>query len=145
MNTTEANLNPSIDLVEFKAHCLEVLEQLVPPGLIVTKEGRPLARITPVATVNNEPLIGSMNGEIEIKGEVFSTQIADERKDAAAFQWINAHASDYHGQWLALDGDRLLAHSANLAEVAAAARALGVQFPLLHLVEPPRDHHYIHA
>jgi antitoxin (DNA-binding transcriptional repressor) of toxin-antitoxin stability system len=75
MNTTEAQINPSIDLVEFKARCLEVLEQLVAPGLIVTKEGRPLARITPVAPINNEQLIGSMHGQIAIHGDVLSTGI----------------------------------------------------------------------
>lgn len=75
MNTTEANLNPSIDLVEFKARCLEVLEQLVAPGLIVTKEGRPLAHITPVTAINNEQLIGSMHGQIAIHGDVLSTGI----------------------------------------------------------------------
>ena len=75
MNTAEANLDRSIDLADFKSRCLEVLEQLVAPGLIVTKEGRPLARITPVAAVNNEPLIGSMKGQIAIHGDVFSTGI----------------------------------------------------------------------
>ena len=66
-------------------------------------------------------------------------------KDEAAFKWINEHSSAYPGQWLALDGDRLLAHGSELAEVASAARALGVQFPLLHLVEPPREHPYIRS
>lgn len=66
-------------------------------------------------------------------------------KDQAAFSWINAHGSAYQGQWLALDGDRLLAHGANLVEVAAAARAAGVQLPLLHLVEPPREYPYIRS
>lgn len=75
MNTTEANLNLSIDLVEFKARCLEVLEQLVAPGLIITKEGRPLAHITPFTAVNNERLIGSMHGQIAIHGDVLSTGI----------------------------------------------------------------------
>lgn len=66
-------------------------------------------------------------------------------KDEAAFKWINEHTSEYPGQWLALDGDRLLAHGPELAEVAATARALGVQFPLLHLVEPPREHPYLRS
>jgi antitoxin (DNA-binding transcriptional repressor) of toxin-antitoxin stability system len=75
MNTAEADFNHSIDLLEFKARSLEVLEQLVAPGLVVTKEGRPLARITPLAAVNNESFIGSMNGQIAIHGDVFSTGI----------------------------------------------------------------------
>lgn len=68
-----------------------------------------------------------------------------DQKDEAAFKWINDHGGAYPGQWLALDGDRLLACGANLAEVAAAARAAGVQFPLLHLVEPPRAYPYIRS
>ena len=73
MNTAEISLDQTIDFADFKSHCLEVLEQLVAPGLIVTKEGRPLARITPVA--NNASLIGSMKGEIIIHGDVFSTGV----------------------------------------------------------------------
>lgn len=75
MNTSEISLPPTIDLGDFNAHCLEILEQLASPGLIVTKEGRPVARITPLAAVNNEPLIGSMKGQIAIHGDIFSTGI----------------------------------------------------------------------
>jgi len=75
MNTAETNSAPSIDLAEFKLRCLEVLEQLAAPGLLITKEGRPLARLTPEPAVNNEPLIGSMKGQIVIHGDVFSTGI----------------------------------------------------------------------
>ena len=73
MNSPEISLNNSIDLADFKLRCLEILEQLAAPGVIITKEGRPLARITPVAAVNNEPLIGSMKGQIAIHGDVFLT------------------------------------------------------------------------
>jgi hypothetical protein len=68
-----------------------------------------------------------------------------EPKDEAAFKWINAHSAEYQGQWVALDGDRLLAHGANLTEVATAARTTGVELPLLHLVEPPREYPYIRS
>jgi antitoxin (DNA-binding transcriptional repressor) of toxin-antitoxin stability system len=75
MDIAEANPDRSIDLAEFKLRCLEVLEQLVAPGLLITKDGRPLALITPVAPVNNELLIGSMKGQIAIHGDLFSTGI----------------------------------------------------------------------
>lgn len=75
MSTAEIILNRTIDLADFKAHCQEVLDQLVAPGLIVTKQGRPLAKITPLATVNNDPMIGSMKGQIAIHGDIFSTGI----------------------------------------------------------------------
>jgi|SRR5215475_629965 len=72
-------------------------------------------------------------------------QLRSDPRDEASFKWINEHGKEYPGQWLALDGDRLLAHGADLAEVAAAARDAGVQFPLLHLVEPPREYPYIRS
>jgi len=73
------------------------------------------------------------------------SQLQSDLQDEAAFKWINEHGNEYPGQWLALDGDRLLAHGSDLAEVTAAARAAGVRFPLLHLVEPTREHPYIRS
>lgn len=73
MSIHETNLDNTIDMTEFKTRCLEILDQLVAPGIVVTKEGRPVARITPVVAVNNEPLIGSMKGQISINGDIFST------------------------------------------------------------------------
>jgi hypothetical protein len=66
-------------------------------------------------------------------------------KDEQAMKWINEHAKEYPGEWLALDGYRLLAHGMDLKEVSAAAKAQGVDQPLLHLVEPPREHPYIRS
>jgi len=50
--------------------------------------------------------------------------------------WIEQHRDEYIGQWVALDGDRLLAHGANAREVADAARAAGVKAPFLERIEP---------
>ncbi|MDQ3753864.1 MAG: DUF5678 domain-containing protein [Acidobacteriota bacterium] len=50
--------------------------------------------------------------------------------------WIAAHRDDYLGQWVALDGDRLLAHGTNAREVYLAARAAGVRAPFLEQVRP---------
>jgi hypothetical protein len=87
----------------------------------------------------------SANGTQEADSPLQAKPVSPDPKDEAAFKWINEHGGAYAGQWLALDGDRLLAHGANLVEVAAVARATGVPFPLLHLVEPPREHPYIHS
>jgi len=75
MNTTDTMADHTIDLNEFSAHFLEILEHLTTPGVILTKEGRPIAKITPLPAVNNEALIGSMKGEISINGDIFSTGI----------------------------------------------------------------------
>lgn len=51
--------------------------------------------------------------------------------------WIKAHRDEYLGQWVALDGDQLIAHGANARAVYDAARALGVEIPYIDRVEPP--------
>jgi Family of unknown function (DUF5678) len=66
-------------------------------------------------------------------------------KDEPAMRWINEHAKEYPGEWLALDGYQLLAHGKELKEVSSEAKAQGVDLPLLHLVEPPREHPYIRS
>ena len=49
-------------------------------------------------------------------------------------QWLREHRHEYAGQWLALDGVRLLAHSFDADEVFAAADAAGIARPyLVHL------------
>ncbi len=60
---------------EFKAKCLRVLENLGPNGVIVTKRGTPIAKVTPISARNNAKLIGSMKGKVIVKGNIFSTGI----------------------------------------------------------------------
>jgi len=74
-NTDKSIADNTIDLADFKARCLEILERLVTPGLILTKDGRPIAKIIPLPAVNNEALIGSMKDEIAIHGDIFSTDL----------------------------------------------------------------------
>ena len=50
--------------------------------------------------------------------------------------WMAAHRHEYSGQWVALDGERLIAHGTNANEVFAAARADGAYLPLVTFIEP---------
>jgi hypothetical protein len=50
--------------------------------------------------------------------------------------WINAHRDEYLGQWVALDGDHLIAQGADARTVYQAARAQGVEIPYIDRVEP---------
>lgn len=52
-------------------------------------------------------------------------------------QWITDHAREYSGQWVALDGDRLIAHSPSAQEVFDVADADGADQPLFGFVEDP--------
>jgi len=71
MKTGEKTITAS----EFKAKCLKILEELDPPGIIITKRGRPVAKVTPILGEDNLKLIGSMKDKIKIKGNLFSTGI----------------------------------------------------------------------
>ncbi|MEK7830057.1 MAG: DUF5678 domain-containing protein [Acidobacteriota bacterium] len=52
-------------------------------------------------------------------------------------QWLHDHAREYIGQWVALDGDRLIAHGPDAKAVYAAARADGAYLPLVDSIEDP--------
>lgn len=56
---------------------------------------------------------------------------------SAALQWLDEHAREYAGQWVALDGNRLIAHGSDARAVYAAAKADGAYLPLVELVEAP--------
>ena len=57
---------------KFKEQCLAVLDQLEPEGIVITKRGKPVARLVPISADCTE-LIGSMKGKIRIKGDLMST------------------------------------------------------------------------
>ena len=57
----------------------------------------------------------------------------------ASLKWISEHAREYIGQSVALDGDRLIAHSFDHHEVFEAARVDGAYLPLIELVNDPDE------
>lgn len=54
-------------------------------------------------------------------------------------RWLQEHGAEYEGEWLALDGDRLLSHGPRARAVHDEARRKGVDRPLL--VRVPVDSH----
>lgn len=69
MKTKEKTLSAS----EFKAKCLKILDNLGPRGMIVTKRGRPVARVTPVRTGALAGFYGCMKGKLTVKGDILTT------------------------------------------------------------------------
>jgi prevent-host-death family protein len=57
---------------KFKEQCLALLDSLAPEGIVVTKHGKPVARVIP-ANADCAGLIGSMKGKIQVKGDILST------------------------------------------------------------------------
>lgn len=63
-----------ISASKFKEQCLSLLDNLAPEGIVVTKHGKPVARVIP-ADSDCASLIGSMVGKVGVSGDVFSTGI----------------------------------------------------------------------
>jgi hypothetical protein len=53
--------------------------------------------------------------------------------------WLEAHRDEYLGEWVALDGDRLLAHGSDARKVYEEARAKGVKAPFVERAGPKVD------
>lgn len=60
---------------EFKAKCLRLLDHLGGQGIVITKRGRAIARVTPVRPSGIARFYGCMKGKIVVKGNIFSTGI----------------------------------------------------------------------
>ncbi len=64
----------TIGAAKFKEHCLALLDSLDEDGLVVTKRGKPVARILPYCYQHGE-LIGSLHHKVKIQGGLLSTDI----------------------------------------------------------------------
>ena len=61
-----------INAAKFKEQCLALLDNLDAEGLVVTKRGKPVARVIPIGA-SCASLIGSMKGKLKIRGDLLST------------------------------------------------------------------------
>jgi prevent-host-death family protein len=57
---------------KFKAQCLALLDEVDAEGLVITKRGKPVAKLIPIAA-ESANLIGALEGKVEIKGDILST------------------------------------------------------------------------
>ncbi len=62
----------TIGAAKFKEQCLALLDRLDAEGLIVTKHGKPVARVVPYEQQCAD-LIGSLQHKIELRGDIFTT------------------------------------------------------------------------
>ena len=63
-----------IGAAQFKEQCLSLLDKLTVEGLIITKHGRPVARVVPYPRLSAD-LIGSLREKITINGDILSAGI----------------------------------------------------------------------
>jgi prevent-host-death family protein len=57
---------------KFKEQCLSLLDRVGEDGIIITKRGKPVAKLIPIRTESAE-LIGKLKGRLKVKGDIFST------------------------------------------------------------------------
>jgi antitoxin (DNA-binding transcriptional repressor) of toxin-antitoxin stability system len=62
-------------MTEFKAKCLRVVDDLGPSGIVLTKRGRPVARVIPEGARSSRDLIGALRGKITVRGNLMSTGV----------------------------------------------------------------------
>jgi len=62
----------TVGATEFKQKCLAILDRVGPEGVVITKHGRPVAKLVPVEA-ESASLIGSLAGKIRIHGDLLST------------------------------------------------------------------------
>jgi prevent-host-death family protein len=63
-----------IAAADFKARCLALLDEVDADGIIITKHGKPVAKLVPIRNSSRE-LIGCLKGKLKIEGDVLSTGV----------------------------------------------------------------------
>lgn len=63
-----------IAAAKFKEQCLSILDDVGHEGIVITKRGKPVAKLIPIRA-ESASLIGSLKGKVKIKGNILSTGI----------------------------------------------------------------------
>lgn len=61
-----------IGAAKFKEQCLALLDQVDEEGIVITKRGRPVAKLIPIRA-GSAHLIGALRDKVRITGDVLST------------------------------------------------------------------------
>ncbi len=60
---------------KFKSHCLAIMDdvQAHHESVIITKRGKPVAKLVPIVEEVPQPLFGMMRGHVRIKGDIVAS------------------------------------------------------------------------
>lgn len=75
-----------VTVTHLKAHLLRLLRTIERSGkpLVITRRGRPVARLVPVRPQDREPLFGRWKGTIESVGDLIEPAVAPDEWEANA-------------------------------------------------------------
>jgi antitoxin (DNA-binding transcriptional repressor) of toxin-antitoxin stability system len=75
----------TLNVSDFREQCLQLLEGLPAEGILITKRGRPVAKVTPVPSSCSD-LIGSMKGLVSNpQDDLLSTGVAWDAESGLIF------------------------------------------------------------
>lgn len=63
-----------IAAAKFKEQCLSILDEVDEDGIVITKRGKPVAKLIPIRA-ESASLIGSLKDKVTIKGDILSTGV----------------------------------------------------------------------
>jgi prevent-host-death family protein len=63
-----------IPAAKFKEQCLMLLDTVDEEGIVITKRGKPVAKLIPYGA-DSASLIGALKGKIEIRGDILTTSV----------------------------------------------------------------------
>jgi len=80
------------------------------------------------------------------RGAIMTTQLVPEVRHSQRTvdltreqEWLAEQEKDYAGEWVVLDGARLLGHGVDPRPIVAQARSAGVHSPFVHFVGANSD------
>ncbi len=59
---------------KFKEKCLAILDSVDTEGIIITKHGKPVAKLVAIQA-ESDAMIGKLRGRLRIKGDITSTEL----------------------------------------------------------------------
>jgi prevent-host-death family protein len=65
----------TVGAAQFKEQCLALIDTLDAEGIVITKHGKPVARLVPIESASSE-LLGALAGKLKIKGDILSTGVS---------------------------------------------------------------------
>jgi len=63
-----------IGAAKFKERCLALLDEVDSEGIVITKHGRPVAKLIQIGG-DSKSLIGALAGKVTIQGDILSTGV----------------------------------------------------------------------
>ncbi len=59
---------------EFKSKCLQIMDKVEATGeeVVITKSGKPIAKLVPIQEASRSSLFGFMKGSVKINGDIIA-------------------------------------------------------------------------